>query len=85
MNFSLGPDPAAMSLNDSLDDRESHARPFELSLTDQALEDAEKFIIILHVESNTIVFHITNLFPGLFEAAHFDAGILFPPRKLYRI
>src|SRR6266566_6351566 len=51
----LGPDPAAMSVDDAAHGGEPHPRAFEFGRGVEALEHAEQFVGILHVKACAIV------------------------------
>src|ERR1051326_4891746 len=55
VDFRLGPDPAAVTKNDTLRDSEADAVTFELIAAVETLKDAEKLVGILHVEAGTVV------------------------------
>ena len=58
----LAPDAAAVTVNNSLNDRQTHAGAFEFGGPVQPLKDAEKFGRILHVETGAVVLDVINDF-----------------------
>ena len=57
VGFRFGPDASVVPVDHALNDRQSNACPFEIFLPMQPLEYAEKFARVIHVKSDTIVFH----------------------------
>ncbi len=60
VNLTLGPDPAAMTLDDPLDDRQADPRALKLGLRVQTLEDAKELVSVPHVEAGSIVRHTVD-------------------------
>ena len=74
----FGPDAAAMPLDDALHNRQPNAGAFLIFGSMQALEHAEQFTRVLHVEANAIVAHeIHNSAVHQFEADFNLGGRLF--------
>ena len=59
--FCLGPDTSTMAEEDSLNVSEADARAFEFLFEVEALEDAEEFANVLHIETYTIIAHKYNV------------------------
>jgi hypothetical protein len=53
--FPLGPDLAAMAMDNTLDQGEADAGAWEFSFRVQALKGAEKFVGVGHVKTGAIV------------------------------
>src|SRR5262245_28226360 len=51
----LGPDPSAVTIDNSLYDRQPDAGPFIFLGPVQSLEDAEQFMNILHVKTGAVI------------------------------
>src|SRR5688572_24818680 len=60
----LGPDSAAVTLDDPLDDRQANARAVIFLGPMQALEDAEELVSVAHVKAYTIIFDEVDQFRG---------------------
>ena len=52
-------------MDNSLDRGEPDASTFECFLRMQTLENTKQFILVLHVEPNSVVFHKQNHFIGM--------------------
>src|SRR5579872_1334639 len=78
----LRPDATLVTHNDALDYREADPGTRIISLTLQALEDAEKLAHIFHVESDAVVFDIVSGLGGLELGADFDRRRCAALRKL---
>src|SRR5579872_1015908 len=72
--FALRPNPAAMSLNDSLDEGEPHSRSVELFGGMQSLEHPEELVGEFHFKTHAVVFDVVDVFPLLLAGADFDDG-----------
>src|SRR5260370_18378570 len=68
VHFAIGPYPAAMPRNHSLDDREAHAGAAELVRSMQPLEHAEQLVGVFHIESHPVVTHPVDILGGLLPA-----------------
>src|SRR5687768_16228357 len=87
VDLRMGPDPSAMSRNDSMDDRESHSGPLIVFGPMKPLEDPECLVDIFHIEPNAIVLDIVcaetarllSLVPDV------NDGVRPCPRKFQRI
>src|SRR6185312_14895987 len=80
--LALGPDTAAVALNDALDDRQAHARSFELRLRMQALEHAEQLARVLHLETDSVVTHEVEGLAAPALTIDLDDGRIALPREL---
>src|SRR5712672_3333515 len=63
--FRLGPDAAAMALDDAVDDREADAGALELLGAVQPLKGAEELGGVAHVEPRAVVAHGIDPLPRL--------------------
>ncbi len=73
--FPFGPDPAAVAVDDALDDGKTHARALIFGRAVEPLEYAEELVIVTHVEADTVIFYIINIFTPVTPAADLDDGI----------
>src|SRR6266404_4333769 len=76
INLALGPDASTVALNDPPHVSEADAGAFELSCRMQALEHAEEFVGILHVEAYAIVADEERGFVVRLGGADLDSGPL---------
>src|SRR5579863_3761485 len=86
----LGPDTSAVTVDDSLDDRQAHSRPCIIFGPVQSLKNAEQLAGIFHVEPDPIVFDEIRRarLPALLHsraAADFDDRRQTLPRVLERV
>jgi len=72
VNLAFGPDPAAVAVDDALDNGESHPGSLEVLMAVEALEDAEHLVVVLHVEPGAVVPHRIDALRILQMAFHFD-------------
>src|SRR5206468_4495755 len=71
----LGPNLASVPADDSLNGGETYASAFELLGPMQALESAEQFIDVRHVEPGTVVADEIGLSAAVLCLAEFDDGV----------
>src|SRR5439155_19198744 len=65
----LGPDPAAMSVDDALHGGQTQTVPDKLLRAMETMEHAEEFVLVAHVKADAVVAHeIDNAFLGLARA-----------------
>src|SRR3954464_1995127 len=81
----LGPDGAAVALDDFLDDREADAGALEILAAVQPLEDAEEPAVVLHVEADAIVLHEINGRVLVRDRADLDLRLLASRGELDRV
>jgi len=72
VRFRLRPDTASVFVDDTPNISQSHACALEIVLTVKALEDAEQFVHVSHVEANTIIADEEHLFAVYPYLAHLD-------------
>jgi len=70
--FCFGPDAPTVVLDDSLDGSQANAGSFEFILAMTALENAEEFARVFHVEPGAVVADEINHFLTLLERADFN-------------
>jgi hypothetical protein len=68
----LGPHPPAVTRHDALHQREPDAGTGELRLGMQALEEAERLVVVAHVETHAVVADGIDALRAVLPAAHFD-------------
>jgi hypothetical protein len=68
----LGPDPAAMPLDNPLHDGQADAGAFEFLLTMQTLEGAEQVAGITLIKPGAVVLDVVNIFLALGPPTHLD-------------
>jgi hypothetical protein len=82
-HLALGPNAAAMPVNNALNYGQANARAFIFISTVQSLEGAKDFISITLIKADTVVFDIINIFASLGLAAYLnDCGLLTCPQGL---
>src|SRR4051812_37338219 len=74
-----------MAGDNAADVRQTDSRAFKLLGTVQTLENAEKFLGVLHLETHAIVAHENHDLLLLVETAHFDDRGVFWSGILHRI
>ena len=72
IHFSLSPDPAAVTLDDALDDGQADAGAFVFFPRVQALEGAEEVAEIALIKPNPIVLDVVNIFFARGAPTHLD-------------
>src|SRR5262245_41436652 len=70
----FGPGSSSMPLNNAMDIGQPDARAFEFARPMETLEDAEKFIGVLHGEADAVVADIADDFVGFAPAADLNPG-----------
>jgi hypothetical protein len=66
-----------MPVYDSLDSRQTNARALEILGTVKSLKNSKQFIIVPHVETDTVVLHIIYVLIPIDMTTHFNkSGIL---------
>jgi hypothetical protein len=78
--FGLGPDSAAMSMNDPRDGGQSNADAFEFVVPMQPLKRAEQVLCVGHIESGTVVSDKVNRFVIILLRSEGDLRYLFVAR-----
>src|SRR5882672_8491424 len=81
----IGPDPAAVPMDDPLHRRQPDARALILVARVQTLESAEQLVGVRHVEAGAVVAHIENRAPIVAETADLYAWLVRLCRELPRI
>src|ERR1700733_2239787 len=81
-DLALGPDPAAMLGDDTLDDRQTDPGSGKLLRSVQPLEGAEKLADILHIESGAVVLDEEHSFAVLRAGAELDRRVRLPAGEL---
>src|SRR5215218_2011956 len=88
-DLALGPDPAAVPVDDAGHRRQPYARPLELILPVQPLEGPEQLVSVRLVEAGPVVSHEVggpgNTGPGPFFHPELYARPLLPLRELPRV
>src|SRR5712664_3783132 len=72
----IGPDPAAVPVDDALDRRQPDPGALILVARVQALESAEELVGVRHVEAGAVVAHIEHRAPVVAEAADLYAWLV---------
>ena len=65
-----------MTMDDTLHNRQAHPCSFVLFGAVQALEDAEEFVYIRHIEAYAVVFDKIDVLPARLATADFDRSHL---------
>src|SRR5207249_5349658 len=74
--LAFGPDPATVLVDDALHGGQAQAVPGKLVCAMQAMEHAEEFVPVAHVEADAVVAHeIDNAFLGLTRADDDEGGL----------
>ena len=81
-DLALGPNPASVTVNDTLYDCQAHTHPVIFARIMEALKDAEELVIILHVETDSVILHIEESLIFLSTAADFNDAVSARSRKL---
>ena len=70
-----------MTMNNALDNGQAHAGALKFLDAVKALEDAEQFVGVLHVETDAVVANVINGFRSLFLESNFYARLFLMPRE----
>jgi hypothetical protein len=63
VNFTLGPNATTMSVNHPLNECQTNASAFKLLGTVKTLKYSKQFVLVLHIESSTVIRH------GIYDAS----------------
>ena len=77
IDYSVGPNSAAMTLDYPVDDGQTHASPWELISTMHSLENTKKIIRISPIQASTIVSDKTDMSIIFSPASYFHNCMLF--------
>src|SRR5205085_10302442 len=80
-DFSFGPDPAAVSQHDTLDECQADSGAFEIVDAVQPLKYAEQLRAVLHIESHAVVSHEIRVLSPAFLESDLNGRILFRARE----
>ncbi len=81
VHLPFSPYPAAVPMDDPLDDGHAYSGAFIIGGSVQALKDTEQLVVVLHVEADTVVMSRTNARISLSEDP-MPSGILSRPAVL---